>query len=104
MGIRQLDRIGGMNLKEKIAGTGSVKGYEFRLVKLAYNNSNKPVFIYQQWCSERDKHASYEVFMPRMRGGKYIYPGSSEWGIRAWTFLSLEKAEKRFQKLLNNGI
>lgn len=97
------------NLKESFIGTGSVKGFRFNQIK-----RTEKVALYSVECSGPYPH--YEVFLIFSSGqlvmldGKRhsnadirheIYPKDEKFGVTAWTFNSLEHAERRYE-LLND--
>ena len=81
------------NLIKQFHGKGEVKGYLFTQI----TETNK-AFLYEVSSGGR-KH--YEVFFRKenRRFACISYPTSKTHGIWAWTYMSLEKAEKNFNEL-----
>ncbi|MFD1314224.1 hypothetical protein [Namhaeicola litoreus] len=74
-------------------GQGEVRGYEFTQI-----SKTDQAFIYEvNSCSSK----YYEVFKKRLnkRFGTVSYPTSRGFGIWAWTYMSLERAERKFNEL-----
>jgi len=80
-------------LQKKLAGEGKVKGYDFLQIR-----QTDKAFIYEVSSGNR-KH--YEVFkkIVNRRYACVSYPTSKAFGIWAWTYRTLEKAEKKFDEL-----
>lgn len=80
-------------LKLKFAGTGEVRGYEFRqLLRSPFG------YIYEKTHVESGT-VSFEVFK-RVENRQFdcvSYPRSSSFGVWAWEFGSFEKALSRFK-------
>lgn len=82
-------------MKNYIEGHGEVAGYQFVKVKEQDN-----VYIYKQM--DGDRFVSFEVFRARKRNGKFVYPRSSDWGIRAWTIKDENRALSKFDELVSS--
>jgi len=80
-------------LPTEIHGRGEVKGYLFNQI-----SKTDKAFIYEV-SSGGSKH--YEVFLKRInhRYACISYPTSQGFGIWAWTFMDLESAVKKFNRL-----
>lgn len=44
-------------------------------------------------------HNGYEIGGSKIAAAE-VYPGSTQWGILGWTYLDLDSAKKRFNKLV----
>ena len=44
-------------------------------------------------------HNGYEIGGQKIAAAE-VYPGSTQWGLLGWTYIDLESAEKRFNKLV----
>lgn len=80
-------------LKKQFHGKGEVKGYLFTQIR-----QTDKAFLYDV-SSGDSKH--YEVFkkVVNHRFACISYPASKSFGIWAWTYITLEKAEKKFDDL-----
>ena len=80
-------------LQKKFAGKGEAKGYDFLQIRQA-----DKAFIYEVSSGNR-KH--YEVFkkIVNRRYACVSYPTAMGFGIWAWTYMTLEKAEKKFKTI-----
>ena len=80
-------------LKTQFEGRGEVKGYLFTQI-----SQTDKAFIYEVSSDDR-KH--YEVFKKviNSRFACVSYPTSKGFGIWAWTYMSLDKAEAKFDEL-----
>ena len=80
-------------LKAQFEGRGEVKGYYFAQLK-----KTDKAFLYEVSSGDR-KH--YEVFKKKLnhRFACVSYPSSKAFGIWAWTYMSLERALEKFEKL-----
>lgn len=81
-------------LQSEFIGRGEVKGMKFTLL-----NANPRAFIYKVESNYPNLH--YEVFC--RKENKYWdcvrYPNSRAFGVWAWSFYTLERAEKKFHSL-----
>ncbi len=80
-------------LKTKFHGRGEVKGYLFTQIR-----QTDKAYIYEATSGD-SKH--YEVFLKviNRRYACVSYPTSKAFGTWAWTYMSLEKAEKKYNEL-----
>ena len=80
-------------LKTQFHGRSEVKGYLFTQI----SQTNR-AFLYEVSSGDR-KH--YEVFKKKenSRYGCISHPTSLGFGIWAWTYMSLDKAEQKFDEL-----
>lgn len=80
-------------LPKQFKGRGEVKGYTFSQI-----SKTDKAFIYEV-SSGNTKH--YEVFkrIINKRHGCISYPRSKSFGISAWTCMTLESANKKFDEL-----
>jgi len=80
-------------LEKEFIGKGQVKGFMFTQIK-----QNNYGYIYR---IEADKLTHYEVFThkPNKRFNCVSYPTNHAFGIWAWTYRDLEKAEERFNDI-----
>ena len=99
-----------VELEKEFIGTGEVSGVNFRQI-----SSNEGAFLYSR-C-EDDGNVSYEVFARKLTpmcidfdnriysevDFKELYPKSKDFGVWAWSYMSLEKAEDKFQQLTNGN-
>ena len=74
-------------------GRGEVRGYHFTQI-----SRTDRAFIYEV---DAGNSKCYEVFKKviNKRFGGVSYPTSKAFGIWAWTYMSLDKAEKKFNEL-----
>ena len=81
------------DLPKQFPGRGEVKGYLFTQIR-----QTDKTFIYEVSSGDR-KH--YEVFKKKLnhRFACVSYPTSKAFGIWAWTYMSLERALEKFEKL-----
>ena len=80
-------------LRKQFEGKGEVRGYAFTQI-----SKTDWGFIYEvQHCG----HRHYEVFKKRLnrRFGTVSYPTHKAFGIWAWTYMSLERAELKFKAI-----
>ena len=85
-------------LKEYFTGRGQVKGYVFNQIKRTNH-----AYLYE--VKENDI-IHYEVFK-RRENTMYdcvSYPSDKAFGLWAWTFMNLEKAEEKFKEIHLQGI
>jgi len=84
-------------LEKSFIGRGQVKGFMFTQIK-----QNKYGYIYR---IEADTLTHYEVFMhkPNTRFKCVSYPSNNAFGIWAWTYRDLERAEAKFDEITNKG-
>ena len=80
-------------LQKQFHGKGEVKGYLFTQIK-----QTDKAFIYEVSHDDR-KH--YEIFKKKInrRFACVSYPTAKAFGIWAFTYMTLEKAEKKFNEL-----
>lgn len=77
-------------------------GYDFKMIK---RTKNKAIFVQ----TNRSKIYSYEVVIISKHDGFYLgenyiepsetYPSNSEWGIKGFTYKTLEEAEDKYKTL-----
>lgn len=81
-------------LKEQFSGTGEVRGYDFGLI--CKTNQG---FLYEVRLSGIITH--YEVFHRKTnnRWACISYPTSKAFGIWAWSYSCLEKAQQKLNSL-----
>jgi len=81
------------DLQKQNRGRGEVKGYQFTQIR-----QTEMAYLYEVSFGDR-KH--YEVFKKviNRRYACVSYPTSKAFGIWAWTYMTLEKAERKFDKL-----
>lgn len=74
-------------------GKGQVRGYTFTQI-----SKTDWGFIYEV---EYGGHRHYEVFKKRLnrRFGTISYPSNKAFGVWAWTYMTLERAEKRKEEI-----
>lgn len=80
-------------LEKEFIGRGQVKGFRFTQIK-----QNQFAFLYQ--ISDL-KNTWYEVFHKK-ENNRYnciSYPSNKAFGVWAWTYHSLEKAEDKFLEI-----
>ena len=80
-------------LEKEFIGKGDVKGFKFKQVQ-----KSSAAYIYEINSGSR---IYYEVFK-RVANGKYqkeSYPKAKHFSIWAWTHISYENAEKKFDQL-----
>ena len=80
-------------LPKQFQGRGEVKGYVFTQIK-----QTDQAFIYEVNTGDS---IYYEVFkkVVNRRYACISYPTARGFGIWAWTYMTLEKAEKKFDEL-----
>ncbi len=80
-------------LRKQYQGKGEVSGYNFHQIK-----QTDKAYIYEATSGD-SKH--YEVFLKviNRRYACVSYPTSKAFGTWAWTYMSLEKAEKKYNEL-----
>ena len=87
----------------KLPGQLRHEGSDLRLVKRVGR-----VALYEKTKGE---YTCWEIILVRKRSGRLLpngkflparecYPSSADWGMRGWTAMSLTRAKKRFNKLL----
>lgn len=85
-------------LLKHFIGRGEVKDFKFTQIKCS-----EQAFLYEVDTGDTKY---YEVFKKRRnrRFGNISYPSSYAFGIWAWTYVSLEQAEKKFQEINTNEL
>ena len=85
-------------LPKRFMGRGEVKGFIFRQIRCADR-----AFLYEV---NTGGGIHYEVFRKRInrRFARLSYPTANAFGIWAWTYSSLEKAELRFSQLAGSDV
>lgn len=80
-------------IEKQFHGRGEVKGYLYTQIR-----QTDKAFIYEVSSGDRNH---YEVFfrMENNRFGCISYPTARGFGIWAWTYMSMEKAERKFNEL-----
>jgi len=80
-------------LKEEFTGRGQVKGFAFTQIKKSASS-----YIYEVNSGEAK---FYEVFkrIENTRFGCVSYPTNNAFGVWAWTYGDLDKAEDKFDEL-----
>ena len=80
-------------LQKEFIGSGEVKGHKFSQIKV-----NSVAYIYQV---DTGNSKYYEVFLRRSNPvyNREYYPRSSSFGIYAWTYPCLGKANKKFKEI-----
>jgi hypothetical protein len=84
----------GKEIPDNFIGRGEVRGNFFWCVK-----SSDLGYIYEVCAPEGGRW--YEVFTRRIntRFGSVSYPNSNAFGVWAWTYRTLDKAEEKFRSL-----
>ena len=82
-------------LKSYFVGIGQVKGYIFNQLSIT-----DKAYLYEV---VENNVIHYEVFkrVENTRFNCVSYPSDKAFGLWAWTFMSLEKANKKFDELNN---
>jgi hypothetical protein len=91
---------------KKLEKVFTKKGFKYTQVErkgnfAIYKQENvkvkKPVLHYE--VVEIKSHNGYEIGGSKIAAAE-VYPGSTQWGILGWTYLDLDSAKKRFNKLV----
>ncbi len=84
-------------LKKEFIGRGQVKGFRFTQIK-----QNQYGFLYQ---ISDDINTWYEVFHKKenSRYNCMSYPSNKAFGVWAWTYHTLCKAESKFTEITEDG-
>lgn len=99
-----------VELEKEFVGTGEVSGVNFKQI-----SSSDRAFLYSR-C-EDDGDTSFEVFLRKLTpmcidfdnrvysevDFKEMYPKSKDFGVWAWSYMSINKAEEKFQQLTNGN-
>ena len=99
-----------VELEKEFVGVAEVRGINFKQI-----DANKQAFLYSRW--EDGGNISFEVFLRKLTpmcidfdnriysevDFKELYPKSKDFGVWAWSYMSLEKAEDKFQQLTNGN-
>lgn len=80
-------------LEKEFIGRGEVKGFKFTQIK-----ATNMAYLYKV---DSGWSINYEVFKRRenVRYGVVSYPTSKAFGVWAWTCMTLEGAEKKFNEI-----
>jgi len=86
-------------LQLTFAGNDRIKGFTLKQVK----HSNLACF-YE--VSDTFNHNSYRMLVGKInaRFGNIAYPKQNTFGIRAWSYRAIEKANERFNNLTERSI
>ncbi len=85
-------------LEIEFIGRGEVKGFKFRQI-----SATDRAFLYE--VSPTNTNVHYEVFKLKInkRFNCISYPTSKAFGVYAWSYMSFERAKKKFDKLNKEG-
>ena len=85
-----------IELAEEIKGRAEVKGFRFIQVK-----KNDAAYIYRAILDNREH---YEVFERRINRqfDMESYPRSASFGLWAWTYPTLDQAERKMEEITQN--